>query len=79
MAENLQAAAQLTMVPGVDADDAELLVEAEIKSRRELASQDLIQLSRKVGEIAKVYLAQGKISKEEYPTIEEISSWIRNA
>ena len=79
MAENLQAAAQLTMVPGVDADDAELLVEAGIKSRRELAGQDLIQLSRKVGEIAKVYLAQGKISKEEYPTIEEISSWIRNA
>ena len=77
MAENLQAMAQLMMIPGVDANDAELLIEAGIKSRRELADQDLIQLSRKVGEIAKIYVDQGKISKDEYPTIEEISSWIR--
>ncbi len=77
MAENLQAMAQLMMIPGVDANDAELLIDAGIKSRRELADQDLIQLSRKVGEIAKIYVDQGKISKDEYPTIEEISSWIR--
>jgi hypothetical protein len=79
MAENLQATAQLMMIPGVDANDAELLIDAGIKSRRELADQDLIQLSRKVGEIAKIYVDQGKISKDEYPTIEEISSWIRMA
>jgi predicted flap endonuclease-1-like 5' DNA nuclease len=79
MAENLQATAQLMMIPGVDANDAELLIDAGIKSRRELANQDLIQLSRKVGEIAKIYVDQGKISKDEYPTIEEISSWIRMA
>ena len=79
MAENLQAMAQLMMIPEVDANDAELLIEAGIKSRRELADQDLIQLSRKVGEIAKIYVDQGKISKDEYPTIEEISSWIRLA
>jgi predicted flap endonuclease-1-like 5' DNA nuclease len=79
MAENLQATAQLMMIPGVDANDAELLIEAGIKSRRELMDQDLIQLSRKVGEIAKIYVDQGKISKDEYPTIEEISSWIRMA
>jgi len=79
MAENLQAMAQLMMIPGVDANDAELLIEAGIKSRRELANHDLIQLSRKVGEIAKIYVDQGKISKDEYPTIEEISSWIRMA
>jgi len=77
MAENLQSMAQLMMIPGVDANDAELLIDAGIKSRRELADQDLIQLSRKVGEIAKIYVDQGKISKDEYPTIEEISSWIR--
>ena len=79
MAENLQAMAQLMMIPGVDANDAEILIDAGIKSRRELMDQDLIQLSRKVGEIAKIYVDQGKISKDEYPTIEEISSWIRMA
>jgi len=79
MAENLQAMAQLMMIPGVDANDAELLIEAGIKSRKELADHDLIQLSRKVGEIAKIYVDQGKISKDEYPTIEETSSWIRMA
>ena len=79
MAENFQAEAQLMMIPGVDANDAEILVEAGIKSRKELADQDLIKLSRKVGEIAKIYVDQRKISKDEYPTIEEMSSWIRMA
>ena len=79
MAENLQATAQLMMIPGVDSSDAELLIDAGIKSRKELANHDLIQLSRKVGAIAKIYVDQGKISKDECPTIEEISSWIRIA
>ncbi|PVX24821.1 MAG: hypothetical protein CW691_06360 [Candidatus Bathyarchaeum sp.] len=79
MAENLQASAQLMMIPGVDSNDAELLIESGIKSRKELAAHELIQLSRRVGEIAKIYVDQGKISKEDYPTIEEISAWIRNA
>jgi predicted RecB family nuclease len=70
---------QLMMVPGVDANDAEMLLEAGIKSRKELSGQDLIKLCRKVGAIAKVSVDQGKISKEESPSIEEISSWIRNA
>jgi hypothetical protein len=77
MAENLQASAQLMMIPGVDSNDAEILVEAGVKSQKELANHELLQLSRKVGEIAKIHIAQGKISKDEYPTIEEISSWIR--
>jgi len=79
MAENLQLMGQLMMVPGVDANDAEILIEAGIKSRKELADQDLIQLSRKVGEISRIYVDQGKISRDESPTIEEISSWIRMA
>jgi predicted flap endonuclease-1-like 5' DNA nuclease len=78
-AENLQALAQLMMVPGVDANDAELLVEAGIRSRRELANQDLIELSKRVSEIAKIYVDQGKISMDGYPTIEEMASWIRMA
>jgi predicted flap endonuclease-1-like 5' DNA nuclease len=79
MAENLQSVGQLMMVPGVDANDAEILLEAGIKSRKELADQDLINLCRKVNKIAKTYVDQGKISKEEHPTIEEVSSWIRMA
>jgi predicted flap endonuclease-1-like 5' DNA nuclease len=78
-AENLQTIAQLLMVPGITETDAEMLIDAGIKSRKELAEQDLIQLSSKVGEIAKIYANQGKITKDEYPTIEEIYSWIRMA
>lgn len=79
VAENLQAMAQLMMIPGIDTTDAELLIEAGIRSRQELADQDLIQLSRKVNDIAKIYVDQEKISKDELPTIETISSWIRMA
>ena len=79
MAENLQASGQLMMIPGVDSNDADLLVEAGIKTRKQLTEHDLIQLSRKIREIAKIYIDQGKISQEEYPTIEEISAWIRMA
>lgn len=78
-AENLQTIAQLLMVPGITEIDAEMLINAGIKSRKELSDQDLIQLSSKVGEIAKIYVNQGKISEDESPTIEEISSWIRMA
>ncbi len=78
-AANLQTMAQLLMVPGITETDAEMLIGAGIKSRKELADQDLIQLSRRVGEITKVYVDQGKISKDESPTIEEIASWIRMA
>jgi len=79
MAERLQATAQLLMIPGLDENDAELLLEAGVTSRRELAAQDLVPLSRKIGEIAKTYIEQGKISEGENPTIEEISFWIKMA
>lgn len=79
IAERLQATAQLLMVPGVDENDAELLKEAGITSRRELADQDPIQLSKKMGEVAKTYIEQGKISESEKPIIEEVLSWIRMA
>lgn len=79
MAENLQAMAQLMMIPGIDANDAELLIESGIRTRKELAEQELIPLSRKISENAKSYLEQNKISDDEYPTIEEISLWIRMA
>ncbi len=79
MAERLQGAAQLLMIPGIDENDAELLVEAGVTSIKELANQDLVELSRKINEVAKTYIEDGKISKNANPTIEEISSWIRMA
>jgi len=45
--------------------------------KKQLADQDLIQLSRKVDEIA--YVDQGKSSEGKCPMIGEISSWIRMA
>jgi len=78
-AEALQAMGQFMMIPGVDSSDAELLVDSGIKSRNELAEHDLIQLSRKIGELAKIYVEQGKLSKDQCPTIEEITSWKRMA
>ena len=79
MAERLQATGQLRMIPGVEENDAEMLVDAGITSRRELADQDLVQLSRKIREIAKTYIEEGKMSEDEKPTIEKVSSWIRMA
>jgi len=79
MAERLQATAQLLMIPGVDENDAELLLEAGVTSRKELAAKDLVSLSRKIGEITKTFIEEGKMSEDQKPTIEEISSWIRMA
>jgi predicted flap endonuclease-1-like 5' DNA nuclease len=79
MAENLQAMGQFMMIPGVDSNDAELLADAGIKTMKELAEHDLIQLSRKIDELAKIYVEQGKLSKDQRPTIEEIASWKRSA
>lgn len=79
MAERLQATAQLMMIPGVDENDADLLVDAGITSKRRLADQDLVLLSRKISEIAETYIKEEKMSKDEKPTIEEISSWIKMA
>ena len=79
MAERLQATAQLLMVPGVDENDAELLVDSGITSRRILADQELVPLSREIAELAKTYVEDGKLSEDERPTIEEVSSWIRIA
>lgn len=75
MALQLQARAQLLMVPGIDESDAELLEEAGIASRRELANQDPVQLSRAIGEAN----SPGSPAEAEKPTIEEVSSWIRLA
>jgi len=76
---NVQAQAQLLMVPGINERDAELLVKFGITSRRELANQDPVQLYRGIFGIAKTYLEHGKLSPRKVPTVEDVSSWIKQA
>jgi len=76
---NVQAQAQLLMVPSIDEKHAELLVKYGITSRRELASQDPVQLYRGIVGIAKTYVEQGKMSEQKVPTIEDVSLWIKQA
>jgi len=76
---NLQAKAQLLMVPGIDPNDAELLVKVGITSRKELADQDPIQLSRAIVNIANTYVERGKMSTNRVPTVDDVWSWIRSA
>ena len=75
----LQAQAQLLLVPTVDEKHSELLVRFGVTSRRELASQDPVQLYRGVTGIAKTYVEQGKMPANKAPTIEDVSSWIQQA
>lgn len=76
---NLQAQAQLLMVPGIDANDAGLLVKVGITSRKELADQDPVQLCRAIVNVANTYVEKGKMSASHVPTIDEVWSWIRSA
>ena len=77
--EKLQGRAQLSMVPRIKEKDIILLEELGIKTRKELANQDPIELGRKMNGIFKANFEKGKISKAEKPTIEEIDSWIKFA
>lgn len=76
---NLQAKAQLLMVPGIDANDAELLVKVGIVSRKELSNQDPVQLCRAIASIANTYVMQRKMSSGQVPTIDDVWSWIKLA
>ena len=75
----LQAQAQLLMVPTVDEKHSELLVRFGVTSRRELANQDPVQLYRGLTGIAKTHVEQGKMPASKIPTIEDVSSWIKQA
>jgi hypothetical protein len=76
---NIQAQAQLMMVPSIDENQAEMLVKVGVTSRKELSNQDPVQLYRGIVGIAKTYAGQGKISPRKVPTIEDVSSWIKQA
>lgn len=79
MAMRLQGRAQLLMIPSIDEIDAEMLIDAGISSKKELALQDAIGLYRRITRIAAKFLEEGKISELEKPTIEDISAWIKLA
>lgn len=77
--QHLKTTAQLLMIPSISKKHAELLEEAGITTRKELAAQEPIQLSQKLEKIAKTYIERGKLLESEKPTIEEIVSWIRHS
>jgi predicted flap endonuclease-1-like 5' DNA nuclease len=77
--EKLQARAQLSMVPGVKGKDLILLEELSITSRRQLANQDPIDLSKRINKLFNNLVEKGQISEDEKPTIEEITSWVKFA
>jgi len=79
MATRLQGRAQLLMVPGIDEQDAEMLMDLGITSKRMLAAQDPVELGRRLHTVARAYIEEGKVSESEKPTIEEISAWIKLA
>lgn len=76
---NLQAVAQLLMVPGIDEKQAKLLVRFGVTSRRELANQDPVHLYRGIVGIARTSVDEGKLPASKIPTIEDVSTWIRQA
>ena len=77
--EKLQGRAQLQMIPGIKEKDLMLLEDVGVMNRKELAAQDPIELGRKMNEVLKAYVDEGKISEAEKPTIEEIYSWVKFA
>jgi len=77
--EKLQARAQLSMVPGVKGKDLILLEELGIMSRRQLANQDPIDLSKRINRLFTSLAEKGQFSEDERPTIEEVISWIKFA
>ncbi len=78
-AESLQSVIQLLMVPGIQHEDAVLLLKSGVNSKQELSLQDTFGLAARVARTAELYVAEGKIRESEKPTLEEIASWIRLA
>jgi len=77
--EKLQGRAQLQMIPGIKEKDLDLLEDVGVMNRKELAEQDPIDLGRRMNEVLKVQIEEGKISEAEKPTVEEIYSWVKFA
>lgn len=76
-AKSLQSITQLLTVPGIQHENAVLLVKSGVSSKQELALQDTFDLSAKVSKTAQLYVEKGKIKGNEKPTLEEVASWIK--
>lgn len=76
-ARNLQSVIQLLMIPGVQHEDAVLLLKSGVNSKQELALQDIFSLGARVSKTAELYIEEEKIKENEKPTLEEVASWIK--
>lgn len=76
-AKSLQSIIQLLMVPGVQREDAMLLLKSGVNSRQELALQDPFSLGAKISKTAELCVNEGKFNEEEKPSLEKIASWIK--
>jgi len=76
-AKDLQGIVQLLMVPGIQLEDAVLLLKSGISSKQELGMQESLSLGARMSKTAEMYVKEGKIRKRERPTLEEIDSWIK--
>ncbi|MCX8152878.1 MAG: DUF4332 domain-containing protein [Candidatus Bathyarchaeota archaeon] len=79
LVEKFQSRAQLAMIPGITDKDLLLLEEVGVANRKELAAQDPFELGKKINLIVRTYVAEGKMSEADRPTIETIDAWIRFA
>jgi len=78
-AKSLQSIIQLLMIPGIQHEDAVLLLKSGVNSKQELAVQDTFSLGARIAKTAELYIKEGKIEDNEKPTLEEIAAWIRLA
>lgn len=76
-ARNLQSVTQMMMIPGIQHDEAVLLLKSGVNSKQELALQDTFNLVSRVSRTADIYIEEGKIKESEKPSFEEVASWIR--
>jgi archaellum component FlaC len=76
-AKSLQSVIQLLMIPGIQHEDAVLLLKSGINSKQELALQDTFSLGARISKVAGLYIEEGKIKETEKPTLEEVASWIK--
>ncbi len=77
--EQLRNAIQLLMIPNLSYTDLSLLEDVGVLTRRDLATQDPLELNLMLSNVAQSYLDAQQLTKEEIPTLEEILLWVRVA
>ncbi len=67
------------MIPNLSYSDLTLLEEVGVTTRRDLATQDPLELNLMLSNVAQSYVDTQQLSNEEIPTLEEILLWVRVA